>query len=136
LSAGGAGARVASKGNCDKEGFGNSAGAQGNSTMSDIGLSSADSTGTRMAITSAERVSDAWRADKPGSEIVFPATGLQLFRRANSAGRDPYLLIKVDRRLIPNHSDICDPRMIDFVGNLIFVSSQESTPAKAPTYSP
>jgi pimeloyl-ACP methyl ester carboxylesterase len=66
--------------------------------------------------------SQQWEDDVPGSTIVFP--GSSLTRTANSAGRDPYLVIKVDKRLIADHNDIWRPGIRDFITHLILISSQ------------
>lgn len=62
-----------------------------------------------------------WQDDKPGSKIRF--NDLMLERTANSTGRNPYLLIKVDGRLIKNHNDIDDERIIDFLKELVVVAT-------------
>jgi pimeloyl-ACP methyl ester carboxylesterase len=81
-----------------------------------------------VAITASEsaqsqlRASQSWEDDHPGSTIDF--IGSQLTRTDNSAGRDPYLLIKVDKALIPNHNDIWDDRVREFVTQLILIAGQ------------
>jgi len=67
----------------------------------------------------AGKVRDSWRDDRPGSRIPF--FGSVLERTANSAGRNPYLVIQVDKALIPNHNDIYDPRITSFIRQLIFL---------------
>lgn len=67
------------------------------------------------------RSSQDWANDKPGSKIPFGDVVLE--RTANSAGRNPYLVTYVDGRLIRDHNDIDDPRVIDFVKQLILISS-------------
>lgn len=67
------------------------------------------------------QASAGWVDDQPGSKIPFG--GLVLERTATSAGRNPYLVVYVDRRLIADHNDIDDPRVIDFIGQLIMISS-------------
>lgn len=76
------------------------------------------------SIRSALAVSNAWENDKPGSMI--PLAGLILERSANSAGRNPYLIIKADDTLITEHNDIDDPRIIEFLKQLIIVSTQSA----------
>jgi hypothetical protein len=73
------------------------------------------------------RSSDAWVDDVPGSRIQFG--GLILERTPTSAGRNPYLMIQVDRRLIRDHNDIDDPRVIDFLKQIILVSTHTSDEA-------
>ena len=68
------------------------------------------------------RTSVSWQEDKPGSIIEFDGSVLE--RTASSAGRNPYLVVSVDGKLIPDHNDITDPRIIEFVNQLILISSQ------------
>jgi len=63
-----------------------------------------------------------WGQDKPGSKIPFGEVILE--RSTSSAGRNPYLLTYVDKRLIADHNDIDDPRIIEFVKQLIMISTQ------------
>ena len=65
--------------------------------------------------------SSGWVDDKPGSKIGFG--GLVLERTATSAGRNPYLVVYVDKRLIADHNDIDDPRVVHFIEQLIMISS-------------
>jgi len=69
-------------------------------------------------------VSQNWEDDTPGSTIPFPGSVLE--RTANSAGRNPYLVVRVDGKLIPNHDDIWDPRIESFLGHLVEVSAQSA----------
>lgn len=69
-----------------------------------------------------------WAHDEPGSKITFG--DLMLERTATSAGRDPYLLTYVDQRLINGHNDISDPRIIEFIKQLILISTQSPEQAK------
>ena len=66
--------------------------------------------------------SKGWEADKPGSRIPFE--GAVLERTDSSAGRNPYLNIRVDGELIRDHNDIYDPRIASFIRQLILISSQ------------
>jgi hypothetical protein len=78
---------------------------------------------TAMAsVRAALSASNAWENDKPGSKIQM--AGLTLERSTTSAGRNPYLVIKADDRLITEHNDIDDPRIIEFIKQLIIVSTQ------------
>ena len=86
-------------------------------------LSTADS--VRLFIQS----SADWAHDKPGSKIPFG--GVMLERTPASAGRNPYLLTYVDKHLITDHNDIDDPRIIEFVKQLILISTQSLEQAKA-----
>ena len=72
---------------------------------------------------------EEWRNDRPGSEITFGPTRLQ--RTMDSAGRNPYLVVRVSEDLIEDHNDISDPRMIEFVKQLILISSQRAGPGDA-----
>lgn len=72
------------------------------------------------------RTSQSWEDDTPGSRIEFPSS--ELIRTDNSAGRNPYLNIKVDGELIRDHNDIDDPRIIEFITQLILISSQSEDP--------
>jgi len=70
-----------------------------------------------------------WAHDKPGSEIPFGDVMLE--RSTTSAGRNPYLFTYVDKNLITDHNDIDDPRIIEFVKQLIMISTQSPGQAKA-----
>jgi pimeloyl-ACP methyl ester carboxylesterase len=86
-------------------------------------LSTADS--VRLFIQS----SADWAHDQPGNKIPFGAVMLE--RTTTSAGRNPYLLTYVDKNLIRDHNDIDDPRIIEFVKQLILISTQSPEQAKA-----
>jgi hypothetical protein len=73
-------------------------------------------------VQSFANVAEEWESDGPGKEIQFPGTVLT--RTESSVGQNPYLIIRVDRALIPSHDDITDPRVIEFVTQMILVSSQ------------
>ena len=73
-----------------------------------------------------KRTSEAWENDSPGSRIEFPGTTLE--RTTNSAARNPYLVIKVQKSLIPNHNDIWNFRVAEFITQLILISSQSNDP--------
>jgi hypothetical protein len=68
--------------------------------------------------------SQEWEDDGPGSEIAFPGTVLT--RTDRSAGRNPYLVINVDKKLIADHDDIWRPGVRDFITHLILISSQSN----------
>jgi len=70
------------------------------------------------------KVSEQWENDLPGSVIDFPGT--RLTRTERSAGRDPYLVVNVDRALIPDHNQIWNARVQDFIAHLVLVSSQSA----------
>ncbi len=67
-------------------------------------------------------VSSRWENDAPGSVIEFEGSVLE--RTANSAGRNPYLVIRVDEQLIRDHNDIDDWRIASFVRQLILIAGQ------------
>ncbi len=73
-------------------------------------------------------VSQKWENDAPGSSIAFP--GSVLTRTANSAGRNPFLVIRVDRELIHDHNHISDERVAAFITHLILVAGQSDDPQK------
>jgi len=66
--------------------------------------------------------SKGWEMDKRGSRIPFE--GAVLERTESSAGRNPYLNVRVDGELIRDHNDIYDPRVASFIRQLILISSQ------------
>ncbi|MGH8677862.1 MAG: hypothetical protein ACREUQ_05860 [Burkholderiales bacterium] len=69
-----------------------------------------------------QKFSQSWVSDQPGSKIAFDS--LTLERTVTSAGRNPYLVTYVDRQLIRDHNDIADWRVINFLKQLILLSSQ------------
>jgi len=66
--------------------------------------------------------SKGWETDESGSRIPFE--GAVLERTESSAGRNPYLNVRVDGELIRDHNDIYDPRIASFIRQLILISSQ------------
>jgi hypothetical protein len=88
------------------------------------GSGAADSPGfqVRESAKTFANVADAWEQDWPGSEIRFE--GAVLTRTETSAGRNPYLVVRVDEELIEDHNDIDDPRIGSFLRQLILISSQ------------
>jgi hypothetical protein len=68
--------------------------------------------------------SQEWEDDAPGSTIDFTSSVLK--RTDNSAGRDPFLVVKVDKKLIADHDDIWRPGIRRFITPLILISSQSS----------
>jgi hypothetical protein len=76
----------------------------------------------RARVQSFANAAEKWEDDRPGKEIQFPGTVLK--RTESSVGQNPYLIIRVDPALIPSHDDITDPRVIEFVTQMILVSSQ------------
>lgn len=83
--------------------------------------SSVEEPSSEKSVRSAIAAAAAWENDAQGSKISM--ADLTLERTSTSAGRNPYLVIQVDRNLIEDHNDIDDPRIIDFVKQLIFIST-------------
>jgi len=73
-------------------------------------------------VQSFANVAEQWENDGPGKTIQFPGTVLT--RTESSVGQNPYLIIRVDRALIPSHDNFTDPRVIEFVTQMILVSIQ------------
>lgn len=71
---------------------------------------------------SVRKASSDWLSDEPGSKITFGPVTLE--RTTNSAGRNPYMVAYVDKQLIHDHNDIDDPRIIQFIEQLILISTQ------------
>jgi hypothetical protein len=72
--------------------------------------------------------SGEWSNDAPGS--IIPFGELQLERTKNSAGRNPYLITYVDGDLIKDHNDINDPRVIEFIKQVILISTHNRKQTK------
>jgi hypothetical protein len=69
--------------------------------------------------------SRAWEEDKPGSNIEFKEHYTSCLKRNDStAGRNPNMDVRVDGEIIKNHGDVDNPRMIEFIKQLILLSSQ------------
>lgn len=73
-------------------------------------------------VRSFAKIADQWENQEPGKGIQFPGTVLT--RTGSALPQNPYLIIRVDKALIPNHDDITDPRVIEFVTQMILISSQ------------
>ena len=73
------------------------------------------------SVSSGLAAKSAWEDDKPGSKI--PIANLTLERSNISAARNPYLVIGVDKNLIPDHTHIDDGRIIEFIKQLILIST-------------
>lgn len=73
------------------------------------------------SVLSTVQATAGWENEKPGSTIRFDDVILE--RTATSAARNPYLVIRVDKELIPNHNDIDDDRIVGFVRNLVLVTT-------------
>ena len=70
-----------------------------------------------------QRVKAGWKADAPNTSIEFNYSILH--HKNNSTGHNPYLIIQVDKRIIPNHSDIFSKAVGDFIRNFILLSVQD-----------
>lgn len=68
------------------------------------------------------KIYNSWVLDYPGSQIEF--NGSILERTADSAGRNPYLVVQVNRDMIKNHDDIYNERLMEFVKELMMISNQ------------
>lgn len=73
------------------------------------------------SVSSGLAAKSAWEDDKPGSKI--PIANLTLERSNISAPRNPYLVIGVDKNLITDHTHIDDGRIIEFIKQLILIST-------------
>lgn len=74
------------------------------------------------------QLSRQWDTGAPGNVIEF--RGARLKRTQNSAGRNPYLIIRVDEALIHDHNHIDDPRITEFIRQLILLAGQSPDPKK------
>lgn len=73
-------------------------------------------------------VRSGWAADAPGKDIQFRGSILRHLDK--SVTRNPYLNIEVDKKIIPGHNEIYDPRVLDFLANLIMLTTTENEAAK------
>lgn len=90
-----------------------------NDTLADREQASFDLSSEVQAFVQASK---GWETDESGSRIPFD--GAVLERTESSAGRNPYLNVRVDGELIRDHNDIYDPRIASFIRQLILISSQ------------
>jgi len=93
--------------------------------LSSRGTAGADAPQALSAMETAQvfrQTRESWRGDRPGSRIEFGPTLLE--RTEDSAGRNPYLVIRVSEDLIANHNDLSNPAVREFVKQLILISSQ------------
>lgn len=86
------------------------------------GAAAAEQPSVKASLERFADVSGRWENDTSGSMIEFE--GSMLERTANSAGRNPYLVIRVDRQLISDHNDIDDERISSFIRQLILIAGQ------------
>lgn len=82
-------------------------------------LTTAGGSGSAQALY---RAFTSWAQDRPGGEINFGGSVLE--RTDRSAARNPYLVVRVDKALIKDHNDIAEERMVDFIKQLILLSTQ------------
>ncbi len=75
-----------------------------------------------------DSVRNGWAADAPGKDIHFRGSVLKHLDK--SITRNPYLNIEVDKKIIPGHNEIYDPRVLDFLANLIMLTTTENEAAK------
>lgn len=80
------------------------------------------------SVQSALNASARWERDVPGSMINFGS--LTLERTSSSAGRNPFLVIRVDKDLIKNHGDISDERIVDFLRQLVLINTTNAAQRK------
>ncbi len=69
-----------------------------------------------------QRVQKGWATDQPGEDIEFKHSILH--RNKESVPHNPYLIIQVDKKIIPNHSDVLNDAVEDFLVNFILLSMQ------------
>jgi hypothetical protein len=75
-----------------------------------------------------DSVRNGWAQDAPGRSIRFRGTVLKHLDK--SVARNPYLNIQVDTKIIPGHNEIYDPRVLDFLANLIMLTTTENEAAR------
>jgi hypothetical protein len=75
-----------------------------------------------------DSVRRGWADDAPLKDIRFRGTVLRHLDK--SVTRNPYLNIEVDKKIIPGHNEIYDPRVLDFLANLIMLSTTENEATK------
>jgi len=68
------------------------------------------------------QVESGWVEDGPGKVIRFGQA--KLVRSHDTVARNPYLVIGVDRALIADHNDFYNPRIAEFLTQLIQLSAQ------------
>ena len=64
-----------------------------------------------------------WENQQPGEAIRFGSTELK--NLGHTVIHNPYLNVKVDKRLIKNHNDVFRPEIMEFIRMLIVLSTQE-----------
>jgi hypothetical protein len=64
--------------------------------------------------------------DQGIEELAFP--GSVLSHTGGQRLLNPYLVIYVDKRIIPDHNDIYDPRLRDFLRYFMLLSTEGKAP--------
>ena len=82
-------------------------------------------------IRATEALRHAQEHDGENGARTLPFANLQLTREDNAAPRTPYLVVRVAKSLIHDHSDLSHPRMLDFVQALILEKSQRPEEMRA-----
>jgi len=77
---------------------------------------------TEHALNVYSNVSSEWADDKPGGAIHLDQSVLE--RNLTSAGRNPYLNVYVDGKLITDHGDVFNDSILEFVEQMVLISSQ------------
>ncbi|MBA3582637.1 MAG: esterase [Gammaproteobacteria bacterium] len=89
----------------------------------------------RQMLATLDDIRQGWLHDEANSDIRFQGSVLKHLN--HSIGRNPYMLIYVDKKIIADHNEIYDWRVRSFLGNLIMLSTlapvQDQTPTTAPT---
>ena len=65
-----------------------------------------------------QQTRQSWRDDEPGSRIEFGPTLLE--RTADSAGRNPSLVIRVSEDLIADHNDLSNAAVREFLRDRVY----------------
>lgn len=66
---------------------------------------------------------DVWRQQQEGGVQQYGAT--DLIHLDKTAARNPFLNVKVDKRLISDHNDVFGEEVLEFLRQLIVISTQE-----------
>ena len=73
------------------------------------------------------RFSRLWD-ERAQTDLKLPDIGVRLIKTGDTDRFNPYLSIYVDGALIPDHNEIYDPRVIEFLRQLIMLAIQEDDP--------
>jgi pimeloyl-ACP methyl ester carboxylesterase len=69
------------------------------------------------------KVLQGWTNDAPEGEIPFPGSKLKRRGGNTTLSHNPYLVIRVDEKIIQDHNKIYDQRVMDFLRHLIMLST-------------